>query len=125
MGAADWFESRPAHHICLGATPRPHLTVGAVGGPVTPSSGVRPSADPLTGLSSGFLRRARSKLAGRPCGWAEGLFLETSTDPAAAAVAGYLLLRLSALDRLWNWPGNLPDQMLWMPDVAVIHAWRL
>jgi hypothetical protein len=40
-------------------------------------------------------------------------------------VAGYLLLRLSALDRLWNWPGNLPDQMLWMPDVAVIHAWRL
>jgi hypothetical protein len=71
------------------------------------------------------LRRARSTLAGRPCGWVEGLFLETAPYPAAAAVAGYLLLRLGALDRLWNWPGNLPDQMRWMPDVAVIHAGRL
>jgi hypothetical protein len=56
---------------------------------------------------------------------AEALLSGKVTDPAAAAVGGYYLLRMSDLERLHNWPQNLANWMQWMPDGAVIHAWQL
>ena len=55
----------------------------------------------------------------------EALLFGKAADPAAAAVGGYYLLRMSDLERLHNWPQNLANWMQWMPDGAVIHAWQL
>jgi hypothetical protein len=56
---------------------------------------------------------------------AERLLFAKVADPAAAAVGGYYLLRVSDLARLHEWPGNLANWMEWMPDGAVIRAWQL
>lgn len=56
---------------------------------------------------------------------AEALLFGKAADPAAAAVGGYYLLRITDLQRLHNWPQNLANWMRWMPDGAVIHAWQL
>jgi hypothetical protein len=55
----------------------------------------------------------------------ETLLRGNVTEPAAAAVGGYYLLRVSDLDRLHNWPANLTDRTEWMPDGLVIRAWQL
>lgn len=56
---------------------------------------------------------------------AEELLFGKLANPAAAAVGGYYLLRVSDLERLHDWPQNLANWMDWMPDGAVIHAWQL
>jgi hypothetical protein len=54
---------------------------------------------------------------------AEALLSDTSGS--AAAVAGFYLLRVSNLEGLRNWPANVADLTGWMPDGAIIQAWKL
>jgi hypothetical protein len=46
-------------------------------------------------------------------------------NPFAAAVGGYHLLRIGALERLHDWPNNFANLCEWLPDAAIIHAWQL
>ncbi|MCU7891557.1 MAG: hypothetical protein KZQ78_08040 [Candidatus Thiodiazotropha sp. (ex Ustalcina ferruginea)] len=51
---------------------------------------------------------------------AEQLLWGKMSNPIAAALGGYALLRLGDLDRLHNWPMNLASWFEWLPDGAVI-----
>ncbi|MCU7841146.1 MAG: hypothetical protein KZQ82_11160 [Candidatus Thiodiazotropha sp. (ex Lucinoma annulata)] len=51
---------------------------------------------------------------------AEELLLGKMSNPIAAALGGYALLRLGDLERLHNWPMNLASWFEWLPDGAVI-----
>ena len=56
---------------------------------------------------------------------AEDLLFGKVSNPLAAAVGGYYLLRVNALERMHNWAGNLAGWFEWLPDGAVIRAWQL
>lgn len=56
---------------------------------------------------------------------AEELLYSKRSDPIAAAVGGYYLLRTGDLDRLHTWTENLANWTPWLPDGAVIRAWHL
>ncbi len=56
---------------------------------------------------------------------AESMLRDKRGNPIGAAIGGYYLLRVGALDRLHNWPNNLANWFKWLPDGAVIHAWQL
>ncbi len=51
---------------------------------------------------------------------AEDLLREKYSNPIAAALGGYALLRLGNLSYLHNWPNNLANDFAWLPDGAVI-----
>ncbi|MCU7931228.1 MAG: hypothetical protein KZQ90_10535 [Candidatus Thiodiazotropha sp. (ex Codakia rugifera)] len=51
---------------------------------------------------------------------AEELLWGKMSNPIAAALGGYALLRLGDLERLHNWPMNLASWFEWLPDGAVI-----
>jgi hypothetical protein len=55
----------------------------------------------------------------------EELLLGKVSDPIAATVAAYSLLRLGELDRLHEWTENLFNWFPWLPDGAVIRAEHL
>jgi hypothetical protein len=56
---------------------------------------------------------------------AERFLFRKHSDPAAAAVGGYYLLRINDLDKLHDWANNLANRFGWLPDGAIIHAWQL
>ncbi|GAA3647199.1 hypothetical protein [Flavivirga jejuensis] len=56
---------------------------------------------------------------------AEDLLYGKMTNPSAAAIGAYYLLRLEKFDRLHNWAKNLANWKEWMPDGSVIWAWQL
>lgn len=51
---------------------------------------------------------------------AEELLYSKITDPVGAAMGGYVLLRLGALERTHNWMDNLAAWFQWLPDGAII-----
>jgi hypothetical protein len=53
-------------------------------------------------------------------GQAEDLLWGKMSNPVAAALGGYALLRQGNLERLHNWPMNLASWFDWLPDGAVI-----
>ena len=71
-------------------------------------------------LTSGSIRAARQVAES-----AEEILYAKVTDPVAAAIGGYYLLRVHDLPRLHNWPLNLNQWMPWLPDGAIIRAWQL
>jgi hypothetical protein len=86
----------------------------------------RASATPVGGqfvealasyLITGGLRQA-AELA--PA--AATLLREKGENPVAAALGGYVLLRLGRLDKLRDWPMNLANWFSWLPDGAIIAA---
>ena len=56
---------------------------------------------------------------------AELLLRDKLTDPIAAAVGGYALLRFGEVDRLHDWTKNLAEWAKWLPDGLVIYAEHL
>ncbi len=56
---------------------------------------------------------------------AEQMLRDKRINPMGAAIGGYYLLRVGALERLHDWPNNLANWITWLPDGAVIHAWQL
>jgi hypothetical protein len=56
---------------------------------------------------------------------AEQLLMGKLSDPAAAAVGAYYLLRVGELERLYDWARNLAAWIEWMADGPVIYAWQL
>jgi hypothetical protein len=55
----------------------------------------------------------------------ESLLYGKDTDPIAASVGAYTLLRLGELERLHTWTENLKDLFTWLPDGVVIRAEHL
>jgi hypothetical protein len=51
---------------------------------------------------------------------AETLLQNKIENPVAAALGGYALLRVGAIDRLHDWPNNLANWFPWLPDGPVI-----
>ncbi|HVS13675.1 MAG TPA: hypothetical protein VMV46_07115 [Thermoanaerobaculia bacterium] len=87
-------------------------------------SGDNWSAESLLALMQrGELRKA-SELD-RESQFAEMLLYAKYSDPVAAAVGGYFLLKTNDLARLHDWARNLADGFDWMSDGAVIHAWQI
>jgi hypothetical protein len=56
---------------------------------------------------------------------AEGLLFEKWTDPYAAAVGAYLLLRLKEFNKMHDWARNLANNFRFLPDGCIIWAWQL
>src|SRR5262249_11698113 len=50
---------------------------------------------------------------------------EKNSDPVAAAIGAYALLRLGELDRLHDWTANLFDWFPWLADAAAIRGEHL
>ena len=55
---------------------------------------------------------------------AESLLQQKLSDPIAAAIGGYYLLRTANIDRLSEWGPNLSQWFPWLPDGAVINGWQ-
>ena len=56
---------------------------------------------------------------------AEQMLRNKIDDPIAAIVAGYFLLRTSAVDRLHEWTSNLANWFPYLPDGAIICGWHM
>jgi hypothetical protein len=55
---------------------------------------------------------------------AEDLLFSKMTNPYAAAVGGYLLLRIGRYDAMRSWARNLADMFGFLADGCVIWAWQ-
>ncbi len=76
-------------------------------------------------LIADYLQGGAVAQAAELLGNAEELLYGKVGNPLGAALGGYALLRLNALERLHNWPHNLADWMDWLPDGAIIYAEQL
>jgi len=56
---------------------------------------------------------------------AENLLLKKKSDPIAAVVGGYYLLKTNELEYIHNWANNLANWFEWLPDGCIIHAWQM
>jgi hypothetical protein len=56
---------------------------------------------------------------------AEQLLMSKMSDPYAAAVGSYLLLKLHRFDSMRDWARNLADRFAYVPDGAVVWATQL
>jgi hypothetical protein len=56
---------------------------------------------------------------------AEELLFKKWTDPYAAAIGAYLLLRLKQFNRMHDWARNLANNFDFLPDGCIIWAWQL
>ena len=85
-----------------------------------------PTADALLGyLSRGAIPAAVS-LAEQEPELAQLLLHDKVTDPYAAAIGGYYLLRVGDVEeRMRSWPANLADWMDWISDGPIIRGWQL
>jgi hypothetical protein len=87
-------------------------------------STTEPAADTIVGyLQRGDLYSAESMTE-----WideARDILLYKRSDPYAAAVGAYLLLRLKQFSHLHDWARNLADWFDFLPDGCVIWAWQL
>jgi hypothetical protein len=75
-------------------------------------------------LGAGAADAARS-IAGEVIADAEQMLRDKVVNPMGAAIGGYYLLGVGALERLHDWPNNFANWIDWLPDSAVIHAWQL
>jgi hypothetical protein len=55
----------------------------------------------------------------------ERLLRDKMTDPIAAAVGAYCILRIGDVTRLHDWTQHLRERFAWMPDGAAIHGEHL
>jgi hypothetical protein len=55
----------------------------------------------------------------------ERLLRDKTTDPIAAAVGAYCILRIGDVTRLHDWTQHLRERFAWMPDGAAIHGEHL
>lgn len=67
-----------------------------------------------------YLEQGQMKAAARLITNAEELLNSKMSDPLAAALGGYAILRAGQLERLHDWPLNLSRSFEWLPDGAVI-----
>ncbi|RZJ92123.1 MAG: hypothetical protein EOO20_02840 [Chryseobacterium sp.] len=58
-------------------------------------------------------------------GQAEDLLRDKITNPFAAAVGGYYLLKSRDLERMHDWANNLANWFPAFSDGAIIHAWQM
>ena len=87
--------------------------------------GGNPQAEAMVGfLNVGDFEAAR-RIGEKWADDAERMLQDKVTDPLAAVVAGYFLLRAGALDRLHDWTSNLANWFPWIPDGAVICGWHM
>ncbi|KQC31336.1 hypothetical protein [Flagellimonas eckloniae] len=57
--------------------------------------------------------------------FAERLLYNKVSNPTAAAIGGYYLLKFEKFDQLHNWARNLANWSDWLPDGSIIWAWQL
>ncbi len=76
-------------------------------------------------LIADYLQGGAVEQAAELLGDAEELLYGKVGNPLGAALGGYALLRLNALERLHDWPRNLTERMDWLPDGAIIYAEQL
>lgn len=84
--------------------------------------------DPAADTILSYLQRGDIGAAAAMERWAESshsMLQSKMSDPYAAAVGGYLLLRLNRFDLLHDWPRNLADWFDFLPDGCIIWAWQL
>lgn len=84
--------------------------------------------DPVADAILNYLRRGDVTAAAAMEEWAESsheMLMHKMSDPYAAAVGAYLLLRLHRFDLLHDWPRNLANHFDYLPDGCVIWAWQL
>jgi len=84
------------------------------------------AADALLGyLSRGAIPAATSLIEHEPQ-LAELMLRDKLSDPYAAAIGGYYLLRIGDIEeRMRSWPANLANRMNWMSDGPIIRGWQL
>lgn len=83
---------------------------------------------PVADTILNYLADGETAAAGAMRDWAshgESLLKSKMSDPYAAAVGAYLLLRLGDYAHLRDWPRNLADRFPALPDGCVIWAWQL
>jgi hypothetical protein len=73
-------------------------------------------------LIAAYLTRGAVAEAAEIADTAQSLLFHKLSDPLAAAVGGYALLRLGRFERLHDWPTNLARWFPQLPDGAVIAA---
>lgn len=86
------------------------------------------SNEPTADTILGYLQRGDLYSAEAMVQWveeAEGLLEDKRSDPYAAAVGGYLLLRLQRFDAMHDWCRNLADWFPFLPDGCAIWASQL
>jgi hypothetical protein len=86
------------------------------------------STEPVSDTIMNYLSRGDLGAAETMAQWAEQseeLLAGKMSDPYAAAVGGYLLLRLQRFDLMHEWPRNLANWIDFLPDGCVIWAWQL
>jgi hypothetical protein len=88
------------------------------------SLGDRRAEATLSYLSMGSLDQAR-RLGDPLVDRAEEMLAQKGIGPITAAVAGYHLLKASALDGPHEWTRDLAEGFPWLPDGPVIRAWHL
>lgn len=76
----------------------------------------------LSLMNSGDMSRAKSLWSVDD---AEDLLQEKISDPIAAAIGGYYLLKTGELLRMHNWAENLSQWFSWLPDGHIIYAWQM
>jgi hypothetical protein len=69
----------------------------------------------------GYLRSGAAEVARAI---AESLLREKTVDPIAALVGGYYMLRNGTQSEFPDWTTNLSHWFPWLPDGAVINAWK-
>jgi len=83
-------------------------------------------ADELLGYISRGATPAAARLVADHHELATSLLFEKISDPYAAAVGGYYLLRIGEIEGYTrSWTANLADRMGWMSDGPIIRGWQL
>jgi hypothetical protein len=86
------------------------------------------SPNPQVNALVGYLARGdydASRRASNPLVENVRKLLQGETDPMAAVVVGYFLLRAGDPAQLGPWTETLAENYGWLPDGAVIRAWHL
>lgn len=75
---------------------------------------------------SGYGASTTATIAGRSSAVdGERLLRAKNSDPIAAAVGAYSILRVGDVKRLHDWTTNLRERFYWLPDGAAIHGEHL
>lgn len=86
------------------------------------------TSEPAADTILGYLQRGDLHSAEAMAEWvdeAQDMLMSKMADPYAAAVGGYLLLRLKMFDKMRNWARNLADHFPFLSDGSIIWAWQL
>ncbi|TXI50630.1 MAG: hypothetical protein E6Q50_04885 [Lysobacter sp.] len=86
------------------------------------------TTEPVADTILNYLSRGDLEAANAMSGWADKsarLIGGKMADPYAAAVGGYLLLKMQRFDKMRDWARNLADHFDFLPDGCVIWAAQL